>query len=420
MPNSITSIINFFQNNQVLLTALGLGGAGTIILWLKGVPVAIFNVLKRELTTEVEVSNQNRIFYDILKLVEKMYKDKNLRKLKLSNGKWGDDSRTILTMGYDTHWIIYKHVLLFVTLLKEPGNQTEREKDSLKFLKLGRSHKIFDDLLKEAEEMEEDKSVSRIYKMEDGWTYVKKQLKRPLESIFIEQDKKKLLLNSLSDFINKEEWYLAHGIPYQLGILLYGPPGTGKTSLIKALASYLNYHIYYLPTSRLYRMERASSSLPDKCIMVIEDIDSNFVTMKREEDDTPRGVVSSDFQKSPVIKQESSVDTYMESMEKVALSELLNSLDGLFSSHGRILIATTNHLENLDSAIIRPGRFDIKMEIGYINKETLKMFLDSFFPNNNVDVEGLKLKNNLTIAALQNLILSGYKEDYIINFCKSN
>ena len=49
----LDDFLNLIKENQVLLTALGLGGAGTIILWLKGIPLAIYSVLKREFTTEV-------------------------------------------------------------------------------------------------------------------------------------------------------------------------------------------------------------------------------------------------------------------------------------------------------------------------------------------------------------------------------
>jgi chaperone BCS1 len=102
----------------------------------------------------------------------------------------------------------------------------------------------------------------------------------------------------------------------------------------------------------------------------------------------------------------------------ISLSEVLNSLDGMFSVHGRILIATTNHIENLDSALIRPGRIDLKIEIGYVNNEILKEFLDKFYPGNGIHISNIKLKNDLTVAMLQNMVLNGNTINEIINFCK--
>ena len=53
----------------------------------------------------------------------------------------------------------------------------------------------------------------------------------------------------------------------------------------------------------------------------------------------------------------------------MSLSALLNVLDGVGSQEGRVLIMTTNHAERLDAALIRPGRVDMKLELGYTNQD---------------------------------------------------
>ncbi len=394
-PEWLKKLIELVQNNQFLLTAIGLGGAGTIIVWLKGIPVGIYNVLRREFATEMTVTNQNIIFYDILKLVKTTYINKNFRRLKILNGKYGEDE-TILSMGYGSHFFFYKKNPIWISLTKEEGNQTAQEKDTMTFIKLGRNHEIFKTLVAEAENLRDDKNTNKIYKMGNYWEFIKDQVKREWKSVFIEKSKSEILIKTLDKFISSEEWYLNKGIPYQLGILLYGPPGTGKTSLIKAIASYLSYSIYYLPTAALHKIETAAANLPDKCIMIIEDIDSNPVTKSREtnkdDDDDDEDVGTSMFK----------------AMEKIGLSEILNALDGLFSAHGRILIATTNHIEDLDPALIRPGRIDLKVEIGYVNNEILQLFFDSFFPEATSSAFDVKIRNGITIAYLQNLVLQGH------------
>ena len=84
---------------------------------------------------------------------------------------------------------------------------------------------------------------------------------------------KDIILKHLDTFQSKESWYLTHGIPYHTGILLYGPPGTGKTSIIKAISNYLNYQIHILNSGNLGDIESAMFSLPEKSLIVIEDID---------------------------------------------------------------------------------------------------------------------------------------------------
>lgn len=402
----IERLANIIKENQILATALGLGGAGTIIMWLKGIPVGLYNLLKREFTTEMTVTNQHVIFYDILKLIKIKYHDKKFRRLKLLNGRWGEDD-VILSMGYGTHFFFYKKRPLWITLTKEEANQTTGDKDNISFLKLGRNYKLFSEFITEAELLQEDKNTNKIYKMSSHWEFMKNQVKRGLESVFIEKDKKDLLVKSLDSFIGREQWYLSKGIPYQFGILLYGPPGTGKTSLIKAIASYLSYSIYYLPTAELSKIERAAADLPDKCIMIIEDIDSNPLTKTREESNKRD------------IDDEGDLVTAFKSFEKIGLSEVLNAMDGLFSAHGRILIATTNHLETLDPALIRPGRIDLKVEIGYVNIETLELFINSFFPNHKLNLSNISIKDKVTIAELQNFVLQGFDENQILEVIKT-
>ena len=84
---------------------------------------------------------------------------------------------------------------------------------------------------------------------------------------------------------------------------------------------------------------RLFAELPQRCIVLLEDVDTAGVGR--------RDSVDSDQEK--------------ESKSAVTLSGLLNVLDGVSSQEGRILIMTTNHIEHLDEALIRPGRSDKKV-----------------------------------------------------------
>lgn len=396
------NIYTTISGNTLLMTGFGLSGAGILTFWLKDVPRSIYKLLKRELTTELIITSSNLAFHNVLKWVEKNYGDKNFRKLKLTNGRWGYRDNATTSIGYGLHYVRYKNNFFLFNLVKETANQTEQDRETLYITKIGRNRKIFDEFVKEIETLDLDSTKTKVYKMEDSWMYIKDQQKRSLDSVFLEKSKRYLLLNNLSKFINSEQWYINNGIPYQLGILLYGAPGTGKTSLIKAIAGYLNYPIYYLSPQNLEKIESAMSTISDKSILVIEDIDSNFLTHSRTNENK---------------SQDNSI---INKLASISLSEVLNSLDGMFSAHGRILIATTNHIENLDTALIRPGRIDLKIEIGYVNKEILKEFIDHFFPENTIDINKVNIKMKVSIAMLQNMVLQGNDENQIIEFIKES
>ena len=70
------------------------------------------------------------------------------------------------------------------------------------------------------------------------------------------------------------------GIPYRRGYLLHGPPGSGKTSFIQALAGELEYNLCILNLSERGltddRLHLILSIIPERCIMVLEDIDTAF------------------------------------------------------------------------------------------------------------------------------------------------
>ena len=94
-----------------------------------------------------------------------------------------------------------------------------------------------------------------------------------------------------------------------------------------------------------------------------------------------------------------------------SLSDVLNSIDGILSIHGRVLVMTTNHYEKLDKALIRPGRVDLVIHVGFVTQETFNEFILSFF---NKKVERQFTGKEVTISKLQNEFLLGKDYNYFI------
>jgi len=399
----LETIIQTIKENQTLLAAFGLGSAGLLTFWLKDVPALILRLFKREFTTSLTVTNCNSAYYNILLWISTRYKNKNFRYLKLTNGRWGDDKQSTLSIGFGTHFIRYKSNFWVIQLVKDETNQAYQDKEYITITKIGRSKKVFDAFLEEIKEFQDDVTSTKVYRFNDNWEYVRSQNKRTLDTIFIEKNKKDALTQRLTDFITKENWYVKNGIPYQLGILLYGPPGTGKTSLIKAISSYLNYPIYNIQTSKMLKIEEAFEALSEKCVVVVEDIDCQNATHSREKETAQENV-------QPMLIPGKNGDIFA----AIGLSEILNALDGVCSTDGRILIATTNHIEKLDAALLRPGRFDLKIKVDYVTAETFVQFMGKFYPG--VDVSKIVVKDEITIATLQELLISGVTSEQMIAF----
>lgn len=138
-------------------------------------------------------------------------------------------------------------------------------------------------------------------------------------------------------FIKSEGWFRKRHLTFKRGYLLAGPPGNGKTTTIRAMAGTQGFSAFTFDFTRqnnnsnsdlMNAFKIASKSAP--CIFLLEDIDRIFC--EREEK-----------QKQVLVTRDG----------------LLNCLDGVSQNDGMVVVATANHPEDLDEAILRrPGRFD--------------------------------------------------------------
>ncbi|KAG8988000.1 hypothetical protein FRB90_003022 [Tulasnella sp. 427] len=184
-----------------------------------------------------------------------------------------------------------------------------------------------------------------------GWCGTSKKGRRPIDSLILPRGLKKMLLTDTKTFMRSQAWYKEAGIQHKRGYLLYGAPGTGKTSTIHALASELDLDIYTLSLATTgvddNGLARLISSTPANSMILIEDIDCAFPAREKKKD---LDMITDELWGAPAEKK-----------SKITLSGLLNVLDGVSSEEGRLLFATTNYVDRLDAALLRPGRMDVKI-----------------------------------------------------------
>lgn len=230
----------------------------------------------------------------------------------------------------------------------------------------GRDRSVYFDLMEEARQ----KALHELEGMTVMYTGVGAEWRqfgyprrrRPISSVVLGEGIADSIVKDVNEFICSSSWYTERGIPYRRGYLLYGPPGCGKSSFITALAGHFEYAICLLNLSEKGlsddRLNHLLSVAPQQSIILLEDVDAAFA--------------SRDLQKEN--------RTVYEGMGRLTFSGLLNALDGVASSEGRIVFMTTNYLDRLDPALIRPGRVDMKLLIDYCSNLQLEKMFCNFYP----------------------------------------
>ena len=181
------------------------------------------------------------------------------------------------------------------------------------------------------------------------WENASRRRQRPLSSVILPTDMSSNLLTDIKDFAASKEWYESMNIPWRRGYLLSGPPGNGKSSIIIAIASEINFEVYVVNLKLVEEDELVSlvSSVGEKAIILLEDVDCAF------EDRAGK--------------------------QGISMSTLLNCLDGVNATEGRVIFMTTNHPERLDPALIRPGRIDLHLELPNATEEQIMGMFNKFY-----------------------------------------
>jgi len=223
---------------------------------------------------------------------------------------------------------------------------------------------------------------------------------RVLDSVLLEPGEKEFLLQDVSQFRKSKQRYARLGVPYHRGYLFYGPPGTGKTSLVSALGAYFGLSIYIVNLSDFNdrTLMSAVNSVPRNSVLLFEDIDCMRSSQSRGGADSSSGKNEA----APATKDN------VPAQSGITLSGLLNVLDGFHAPAGVLFVMTTNHVERLDPALLRPGRIDYKLYLGKASDHQKMELYRRFFPDSSeTEVrEFVEASQAETMAEFQGLLLA--------------
>lgn len=268
------------------------------------------------------------------------------------------------------------------------------------------------------------------YIADDSIEYSEKifRTNRRFNTIFFEE--KNEFVKSLDFFLNNKDWYTSKGIPYHYGILLHGSPGCGKTSIIKSILEHTKRSAVVIPLNRIKKcgdLEQIffdeyinNKNIPtNKRIYIFEDIDCICDIIKSRDEDFD--IIKENKKKENKIQSELNILSNIVNNiserkindvdDELNLSFILNIFDGILETPGRMIILTTNYPERIDSALLRPGRIDINIELKKCSIKIIYDILSSFY--------------SIDESVIQELSKNEFK-DYVIspaevmNICQKN
>jgi mitochondrial chaperone BCS1 len=377
--------MDFFQldSNPFLSGGLILMMIGAILYHLKRIPFILYGFIERFFIISIEILDDDEAYQWMqVWLADRLETTLSISVITKRNRPFhSEEDEPLLDSGkikpaiyfipaVGTYFFWYKG--RFVTLSRDrqensasPLTSTNgdsksllRNKESFTFRIFSRDKNLARLLIEECREraLPDDNKLDILIANYGCWALGTRVKPRPLSSVILDGNQAGELLADMKEFLASHDWYQAIGVPYRRGYLLHGPPGNGKTSVVRALAGELNMSIYLLMLSDRdmndNRINDLLAKVPVKSILLLEDIDCAFT--KR--------------------KQASSKDNGL------TFSGLLNALDGVASSEGRIIVMTTNHIEKLDPALIRPGRADVKLAFENATADQARQLFERFFP----------------------------------------
>ncbi|KAG9349428.1 hypothetical protein JZ751_027871 [Albula glossodonta] len=362
------------KDNPYFGAGFGLVGVGTALaVARKGAQVGMI-FFRRNYMITLEVPGRDKSYHWLLSWITKHAR--RTQHLSVETSYLQHESGRVHTQ-FDfhpspgNHIIWYKRKWIRVERTREKQMvdlHTGTPWESVTFTALGRDRDVFFNILQEARELalkqEEGRTVMYTAMGAEWRPFGFPRRRRPLSSVVLDHGVAERIVDDVKEFISHPKWYLDRGIPYRRGYLLYGPPGCGKSSFITALAGELGYSICLMSLSDRSlsddRLNHLLSVAPQQSIILLEDVDAAFVSRELLPTENPLAY---------------------QGMGRLTFSGLLNALDGVASSEARIVFMTTNFIDRLDPALIRPGRVDVKQYVGHCTHWQLTQMFQRFYPS---------------------------------------
>jgi chaperone BCS1 len=362
---------NDFASGGLLLMIIG-----GVSVWLKAIPARLWDWVVFQTTMIVTVKDDDAAFIWVKEWFLEQKFVKRIRHLDLDTTLRNERMAMIPAPGKHRFWYERRPFEVWFSRTDNTHERMGRRVELFTFRTVGRNRAVLQRFVEDVVQchLKREGVCSYLYTYNDGWDYVEGYAPRVLDSVVLEPGEKEHLLQDIAQFRNSKARYQRLGVPYHRGYLFYGPPGTGKTSLVSALAAHFGLSIYIINlgdfTDR--SLMSAVNQVPRNSVLLFEDIDCMRGGQSRGGSDS-----ASAESRSPATKGKDDPPT----QPGVTLSGLLNTLDGFYAPSGVLFVMTTNHIEKLDPALLRPGRIDYKLYLAKASDRQKMELYRRFFPD---------------------------------------
>jgi mitochondrial chaperone BCS1 len=359
---------NQFASGGLLLMIIG-----GISVYLRAVPVRIWQWVVDQATMSITIKDEDAAF----RWVKEWFLDqqflKRIRRLDVDTTLRGQNVALIPAPGHHWFWRAGRPFRVDFYRSEETNAMRPRRQELLLFRTIGRQQSVLWHFVNEVVECHrKNKGVqSHLHVYNDGWIRVESYVPRLLDSVVLQPGEKERLLADIKKFKSSRQRYRSLGVPYHRGYLFSGLPGTGKTSLVSAVAERFAMSIYAINLAHFNNrsLVSAMNEVEQNSVILFEDIDC-----MKSGDARPH---SDEASRTPQAKSPGAKDDRF----GVTLSGLLNALDGFSAPDNVLFIMTSNQIEVLDPALLRPGRIDYRLYLGKATGHQKIELYRRFFPH---------------------------------------
>lgn len=383
---SVLSGHNQFAAGGLLLMIIG--GLG---VYMRAAPERLWEWFVSQATMTITVKDDDAAFV----WVKEWFLDqgflKQLRRVDLDTTLRGETLKLIPAPGRHRFWYGRRPFVVHFYRSENVEGRSQRRTESFTFKTIGRRQQLLRRFIADVVKSHEKalRLESSLFVYDDFWTRVPGYSPRSLDSVILKSGEKEHLIQDVERFKTAKKRYCKLGVPYHRGYLFHGPPGTGKTSLVSALAQKFGMPIYAVNLNDFSDKTLAASirEVPPDSVVLFEDIDC----MKGGK---ARGTAGNETTKESIASggKETVAD-----LLGVTLSGLLNVLDGFSAPDNVLFVMTTNSVDALDPALLRPGRIDYKLYMGEASEQQKVDLYRRFFPSAS-ELEALEFVDAHTLA----------------------